>query len=59
MLYKGLPQPWRGWVLALSALIAVLFIIEIAVGWSWVLFGGIVVLVGLEWWLVSYAKKQI
>ena len=58
MLYKGLPQPWRGWVLALSVVIAALFILEIVVGFSWVLLGGIVVLIGLEWWLVSYAKRH-
>ena len=59
MLYKGIPQPWRGLILALSTLIAALIIIELVVGGSWVLFGGIVVLIGLEWWLVSYAKRQI
>jgi len=59
VLYKGLPQPWRGWALVLSAVIAALFILEIVVGFSWVLFAGIVVLVGLDWWLVVHAKKQL
>jgi hypothetical protein len=57
--YKGYPPPWRGWLLALSAVIVALIIFQISVGGGWVVFGILVVLVLFQWWLASYAKRQI
>ena len=59
MLYKGFPQPWRGLLLALSALIFALIIIQLVVGGSWAIFGIVLVLIAIQWWLSRYARKQM
>jgi hypothetical protein len=57
--YKGFPQPWRGWLLALLALIFGLIIIQWVVGSSWVLFGVVLVLIGIQFGLARYARRQM
>ena len=59
MLYKGFPQPWRGWLLALSAVIFALIIVQFAVGGSWPLFGIVLVLIAIQFALARYARRQM
>ena len=49
MLYKGFPQPWRGWLLALSAVIFALIIVQFAVGGSWPIFVIVLVLIAIQY----------
>jgi hypothetical protein len=59
VLYKGFPQPWRGWLLALSALIFALVILQFVIGGSLVLFGVVLLLIAIQWWLSRYARRQL
>ena len=57
-MYKGYPQPFRTWLMTLSALIVALFIVQIVWGGGWVLFGILVGLVAIEIGVARYARKQ-
>lgn len=46
-MYKGYPQPWRMWLLVLSALIFALIIAQLVTGGVWVLFVLVLVLVAV------------
>lgn len=59
MLYKGFPQPWRGWLLALSAVIFALIIVQFAVGGSWPIFVIVLVLIAIQIGLARYARRQM
>ena len=58
MLYKGYPQPWRGWLLALSAVIFALIVVQFAVGGSSVLFLVALGLIAVQFGLARYARRQ-
>ena len=58
MLYKGYPQPWRTWLLVLTALIVALFILQIVTDGFWVLFVVILVLLVIQIALARYARRQ-
>jgi hypothetical protein len=59
VLYKGFTQPWRGWLLALSAVIFALIIVQFAVGGSWPIFGIVLVLIAIQFALARYARRQM
>ena len=59
MLYKGFPQRWRGWLLALSAAIFALIIVQFAVGGSLPIFGIVLVLIAIQFALARYARRQM
>ena len=59
MLYKGFPQPWRGLLLALTALIFALIILQFVIGGGLVLFGVVLVLIALQFGLPRYARRQM
>ena len=59
MLFKGFPQPWRGWLLALSALIFALIILQFVIGGSYLLFGVVLALVAFQYWLSRRARRQL
>jgi hypothetical protein len=59
VLYKGFPQPWRGLLLALSGLIFALVIVQFVVGGSLAIFGIVLVLIAIQWWLSRYAGRQM
>ena len=59
MLYEGYPQPWRGLLLALTALVFALIIVQFVAdpgGW---LFLVILALIAVQFALASYARKQL
>ena len=58
MLFKGYPQPWRTWLLILTALIVALFIVQIVTDAFLVLFVVILALIAIQWGLMSYARRQ-
>jgi Flp pilus assembly protein TadB len=57
-MYKGYPQPWRTWLLVLSALIFALIIVQLVTGGVWVLFVLVLVLVAVWYGLANYARRQ-
>jgi uncharacterized membrane protein len=57
-MYKGYPQPWRMWLLVLSALIFALIIVQLVTGGAWVLFVLVLVLVAVQFGLALYARRQ-
>ncbi len=57
--FKGFPQPWRGWLQALAALIFALIVLQFVIGGGWVLFGIIVALIAFQFALASYARRQM
>jgi hypothetical protein len=57
-MYKGYPQPWRTWILILSAVIVALFIVQIVDGGGWVLFGIIAGLLAIQVGLMRHARRQ-
>ena len=57
-MYKGYPQPWRTWLLGLTALIVALFILQIVTDGFWVLFVVILVLLVIQIALARYARRQ-
>ena len=59
MLYSKYPQPWRGWLWALFAVIWALIIIQFAVGSSWVLYGVVLALIAIHIGLNLYARRQM
>jgi hypothetical protein len=59
VLYKGFPQPWRGWLLALTALIFALIILQFVIGGGLVIFGVVLALIAFQFWLARYARRQM
>jgi hypothetical protein len=59
VLYKGFPQPWRGWLLALTALIFALIIAQFLIGGSYLIFGIVLVLIAIQFGLSRYARRQM
>ena len=57
-MYKGYPQPFRTWLLILSALIFALIIVHLVTGGSWVLFVVVAALILGQYALGRYARKQ-
>ena len=59
MFWKGYPQPWRGWLQALTALIVALIIVQFATSSdSWVFSGVVLALIAIEFGLALYARRQ-
>ena len=57
MLFKGYPQPWRTWLLILTALIFALIIVQFVASVDW-LFVVVLALIAIQWGLMSYARRQ-
>ena len=57
MLYKGYPQPWRTWLLILTALIFALIIVQFVTSTSW-LFVVVLALIAIQFGLARYARRQ-
>lgn len=57
-MYKGYPQPFRTWLLILSALIVALFIVQIVASTGWALVVVIFALIAIQIALARYARKQ-
>jgi hypothetical protein len=57
-MYKGYPQPWRSWLLILSALIVAVIILQLVTGGSWVLFVVVAALILGQYALGRYARRQ-
>ena len=57
-MYKGYPQPWRTWLLVLSALIVALIIVQLVTGGSWVLCVVVAALILGQYALGRYARRQ-
>ena len=58
MLYKGYPQPWRTWLLILTALIFALIIVQFVASVGW-LFIVVLALIGLQYGPARYARRQV
>jgi energy-coupling factor transporter transmembrane protein EcfT len=58
VLYKGYAQPWRTWLLTLTALIVALFIVQIATSTGWVLIVVLFALIAIQFALARYARRQ-
>jgi energy-coupling factor transporter transmembrane protein EcfT len=58
VLYKGYPQPWRMWLLILTALIVALLIVQIVADTGWVLIVVIFALIAIQFALARYARRQ-
>jgi hypothetical protein len=59
VLYKGYPQPWRGWLLALSGVIFALIVVQFAVEGSLVIFLVVLGLIAVQIGLARYARRQM
>jgi hypothetical protein len=57
--YGGYPKPWRGWLLALTALIVALIIAQFVIGGSTALFVVVLVLIAIQLGLIQYARKRM
>ncbi|HEY6638333.1 MAG TPA: hypothetical protein VIZ61_11680 [Solirubrobacterales bacterium] len=57
-MYKGYPQPWRTWLLVLTALIFALIVVQLVTGGFWALFVLVLVLVAVQYGLARYARRQ-
>jgi hypothetical protein len=57
-MFKGYPQPWRTWLLILSALIIAVIIVQLVTGGSWVVFVALAVLILIQYALARYARGQ-
>ena len=58
-MYAGYPQPWRGWLLALTALIFALIIVQLVAGGSSALFVVIIVLIAIQFGLTQYVRRRM
>ena len=59
MFWKGYPQPWRGWLQALTALIVALIIVQwVTTPSSWALFGVVLALIAIQLGLALYARGK-
>ena len=59
MLFKGFPQPWRGWLLAVTALIFALIIVQLVIGGGYLIFGIVLVLIAIQYGLSRYARSRM
>jgi energy-coupling factor transporter transmembrane protein EcfT len=57
-MFKGYPQPWRTWLLILSALIIAVIIVQLATSTGWVLVVVLAALVAVQFGLARYARRQ-
>jgi hypothetical protein len=57
VLYNGYPQPWRTWLLILTALIFALIIVQFVASVSW-LFVVVLALIAIQFALTRYARRQ-
>jgi hypothetical protein len=57
-MFKGYPQPWRTWLLILSALIIAVIIVQLVTGGSWVVFVALAALILIQYALGRYARRQ-
>ena len=57
-MYKGYPQPWRNWLMVLTALIVAVIIVQLLTGGSWVLLVAVLALVSIQYALARYARRQ-
>jgi hypothetical protein len=57
VLYKGYPQPWRTWLLILTALIFALIIVQFVASVGW-LFVVVLALIAIQYGLSRYARRQ-
>jgi energy-coupling factor transporter transmembrane protein EcfT len=57
-MFKGYPQPWRTWLLILSALIIAVIIVQLATSTGWVLVMVLAALVAVQFGLARYARRQ-
>ena len=57
-MYKGYPQPWRTWLMVLTALIVAVIIVQVTTGGSWVLLVVVLALVAIQYGLARYARRQ-
>ena len=57
-MFKGYPQPWRTWLLILSALIIAVIIVQFATSTGWVLVVVLAALVAVQFGLARYARRQ-
>jgi hypothetical protein len=56
-MYQGYPQPWRTWLLILTALIFALIIVQFVASVSW-LFVVVLALIAIQFGLARYARRQ-
>jgi hypothetical protein len=57
-MYKGYPQPWRTWLLILTALIFALIIVQFVASVGW-LFIVVLALIAIQYGLARYARRQL
>ena len=57
-MFKGYPQPWRTWLLILSALIIAVISVQLATDTGWVLVVVLAALVAVQFGLAGYARRQ-
>ena len=57
-MYKGYPQPWRTWLMVLTALIVAVIIVQLLTDGSWVLLVVVIALVAIQYALARYARRQ-
>ena len=57
-MFKGYPQPWRTWLLILSALIIAVIIVQLLTSTGWVLVVVLFALVAIQYGLARYARRQ-
>jgi uncharacterized membrane protein YjjP (DUF1212 family) len=57
-MYKGYPQPWRTWLMVLTALIVAVIIAQLLTGGSWVFLVLVIALVAIQYALARYARRQ-
>jgi hypothetical protein len=58
-LYKGFPQPWRTWLLILTALIFALIIVQWVTSTGWWLFVVVIALIAIQFGLARYVRRQV
>ncbi len=56
-MFKGFPQPWRGWLLALTALIFALVVVQFFTR-GWVIAVVVLALIAIQVALTYYARRQ-
>jgi hypothetical protein len=57
-MYRGYPQPWRTWLMVLTALIVAVIIVQLLTGGSWVLLVIVLALVTVQYALARFARRQ-
>jgi hypothetical protein len=57
-MYKGYPQPWRTWLLILTALIVAVIVVQLVTSIGWPLIVVLAALVAIQYGLGRYARRQ-